>query len=222
MMVAALFVRRDSIYKTILGVDAWDKDRDARKWPGGCPVVAHPPCAQWGNFSSMAKVDLAEKDLAIYAVAMVQKYGGVLEHPINSKLWRAARLPRVGMADEYGGFTLPISQSWWGHRAQKMTKLYIVGCHWRHFPPIWLSLGDPTNTVENMGKAERERTPPAFAHWLVELAHICARRDFTFAGADLSRQVPSLTRTASPQGVREGSQPPTPLDACSTNAKEPK
>lgn len=41
--VAALFVRADSIYKTMPDVDAWDIERDARRWPGGCPVVAHPP-----------------------------------------------------------------------------------------------------------------------------------------------------------------------------------
>lgn len=29
MQVAALFVRRDSIYKTMPEVDAWDADRDA-------------------------------------------------------------------------------------------------------------------------------------------------------------------------------------------------
>ena len=47
--VAAMFVRADSVYKTIPGVDCWDIDRDARLWPGGCPVVAHPPCRAWGR-----------------------------------------------------------------------------------------------------------------------------------------------------------------------------
>lgn len=42
--VAVLFARQDSHYKSIAGVDVWDIDRDARKWPGGMPVVAHPPC----------------------------------------------------------------------------------------------------------------------------------------------------------------------------------
>lgn len=42
--VAALFVRADGNYKAMPGVDAWDMERDARLWPGGCPVVAHPPC----------------------------------------------------------------------------------------------------------------------------------------------------------------------------------
>jgi hypothetical protein len=39
-MIAALFVRSDSIYKSIGNVDAWDMERDARRWPGGGPAVA--------------------------------------------------------------------------------------------------------------------------------------------------------------------------------------
>ena len=41
-----------------------------------------------------------------------------------------------------------------------------------------------------------------------------------FAGADLSCLVRVFTRKASSQEVREGSQPPTPLDACSTLQRE--
>lgn len=47
--IAVLFARQDSIYKTLPGCDVWDIERDARKWPGGCPVVAHPPCRAWGR-----------------------------------------------------------------------------------------------------------------------------------------------------------------------------
>lgn len=50
------------------------------------------------------------------------------------------------------------------------------------------------------------------------LARLQSIRRTINAGADLSRSVP-FTRTASSQEVREGSQPPTPLDACSTHAK---
>lgn len=47
MDVAVLFARADSIYKGLPGVDVYDADRDARTFPGGCPVVAHPPCRAW-------------------------------------------------------------------------------------------------------------------------------------------------------------------------------
>jgi hypothetical protein len=48
MTVAVLFARSDSHYKALPGVDVWDSERDARKWLGGSPVVAHPPCRAWG------------------------------------------------------------------------------------------------------------------------------------------------------------------------------
>lgn len=41
--------------------------------------------------------------------------------------------------------------------------------------PLPLSLGAIMSPVKNMCHAERERTPPAFAAWLVELARRCAR-----------------------------------------------
>jgi len=74
--VAVLFARRDSIYKTMPDCDVWDIERDARKWPGGCPVVAHPPCRAWGQLSHMANPRPDEKELAIFAVDQVRKFGG--------------------------------------------------------------------------------------------------------------------------------------------------
>ena len=127
MTVAALFVRQDSIYKRMPGVDAWDIERDARRWPGGCPVIAHPPCRGWGKLSYFAKPRSGELELGPWAVAQVRRFGGVLEHPKDSKLWAAAGLPRPGQRDDFGGWTLPITQHWWGHRAEKYTWLYIVG-----------------------------------------------------------------------------------------------
>lgn len=192
-VIAALFVRRDSIYKTMPGVDAWDEDRDARKWPGGSPVVAHPPCAQWGALGHMAKRNPAEKRLAILALRFVRKWGGVLEHPRRSKLWPTAKLPTGTEPDKFGGWTLPVSQQWWGHKAEKQTLLYIVGVKPADIPPLpyvmgraqYICAGGAASTAENAKRrrqclpefrrpsvthSEREHTPPAFAQWLVDLA----------------------------------------------------
>lgn len=43
MMVAVLFARADSNYKAMQGVDVWDAERDARRWPGGEPVFSTTP-----------------------------------------------------------------------------------------------------------------------------------------------------------------------------------
>lgn len=194
--VAVLFARADSIYKAIDGCDVYDIDRDARTWPGGAPVVAHPPCRGWGKLSYFAKPAPGELELGHLAVDQVRRFGGVLEHPKDSKLWTAAGLPRPGVIDDHGGWTLPISQHWWGHKAEKLTWLYIVGCDQRAIPDIPLHLGEATHVIAQsrmrrkdgkrlrkgmagwrpeVTKAEREHTPPLLALWLVELARRCAR-----------------------------------------------
>lgn len=53
--VATLFVSPASFYKSMQSVDCWDIGRDARQWPGGSPLIAHPPCRAWGQLHHMAK-----------------------------------------------------------------------------------------------------------------------------------------------------------------------
>ncbi len=74
--IAALFCREDSIYKQIHGVDVWDQGRDAMKWPGGCPVIAHPPCRLWATLRKWSKADPSEKKLGLWAVEQVRNWGG--------------------------------------------------------------------------------------------------------------------------------------------------
>lgn len=190
--VAILFARADSVYKSLPGCDVYDAERDALTWPGGCPVVAHPPCRLWGRLRHFAKSPdpEAEKALALWAVEMVRRWSGVLEHPASSKLWPAAGLPKPGERDAWGGWTLAVPQMWWGHRAEKKTWLYIVGVEPRDLPDIPLRLGaaecvirldkrrpDGTHIRKGdadyrpfLNEAEREGTPLDFARWLVELA----------------------------------------------------
>jgi hypothetical protein len=187
-VIAALFIRADSIYKTMPNVDAWDIERDARKWPGGCPVVAHPPCRAWGRLAHMANPRPDEKDLARWAVRQVRRWGGVLEHPNGSTLWGDQELPKPGQSDEHGGWTLGIHQDWWGHRAEKATLLYIKGVKPNDIPDMPIKLEEPTHVIASstarqhrghprfrpeVTKAEREHTPPALAYWLVDLASRC-------------------------------------------------
>src|ERR1700729_2594615 len=106
--VAVLFARKDSIYKTFPECDVWDLERDAIKWPGGCPVIAHPPCRLFGCLKHMSTAPIEEKQLAYWSVKMVQKWGGVLEHPIRSQLWKDCSLPKPGETDKFGGFTIAI------------------------------------------------------------------------------------------------------------------
>ena len=182
--VAVLFARADSIYKSIPGCDVWDIDRDARKWPGGCSVVAHPPCRAWSQLRHFAKPRHDEKDLAIWAVAQIRQWGGVLEHPAKSSLWPAAGLPEPGQRDKWGGWTYSAPQMWWGHWCEKPTRVYVVGCDPAEMPEPAFKLGDATHVQTYSHKCRRrpqlphsmrEKTPESFAVWLVELARKCRR-----------------------------------------------
>lgn len=185
--VAVLFARSDSIYKSLPRTDVWDIERDARRWPGRSPVVAHPPCRAWASLRHYAKPREGEKDLALLAIQHVRRWGGVLEHPQLSTLWRTAKLPEPGERDEYRGWTLVIDQNWFGHRARKRTRLYIVGCEPGDIPTMPLRLGEATHTVglwsgrdksrcrPSISKGEFEATPPELAAWLCDLARRCSR-----------------------------------------------
>ncbi|MDM7980177.1 MAG: hypothetical protein QUV71_07510 [Rhizobium sp.] len=159
MTVAALYVQQKSVYSSFPNVELYDLARDARTYGGPWPVVAHPPCRSWGKFKAWAKPVEGERELAFLALEQVQRFGGVLEHPVGSTLFAeagisASKLWRVNQCD-------------WGHRALKPTWLYLVGCN----PPADLPQpGVPVTTVERMCRQERERTPPAFAGMLLALA----------------------------------------------------
>lgn len=139
MKVAALYVEPKGIYSQIDGVDLWDESRDARKYAGPWPVVAHPPCERWGRFwhGSPRKPHQFKlgDDGGCFAAALyaVRRWGGVLEHPADSHAWKAFELrkpPRGGgwvVADNYGGTTCYVEQGHYGHFARKATWLYASG-----------------------------------------------------------------------------------------------
>ncbi|QTR51624.1 hypothetical protein [Candidatus Thiothrix anitrata] len=182
-LVTVLFARPDSVYKNSQQpVDVWDAERNALNWQGGTPVVAHPPCRAWSQLRYFAKPVAGEKELALWAVAQVRQYGGVLEHPARSQLWPVAGLPKPSEKDEYGGWTYEAPQKWWGHRCEKPTRFYIVGCSPANMPEVPFVLGEATHVQTyshrcrrrpQITRAEREHTPPRLAEWLITLASRC-------------------------------------------------
>lgn len=184
--VSVLFARADSCYFGLVD-DVWDAQRDARGYTGKNPVVCHPPCRGWGRLRHWAKPRPDEKALALFAVEQVRRCGGVLEHPWGSTLWHAAQLPHPGKVDAWGGWTLLVDQGWWGHPAPKPTYLYIVGCSRENVGELPVQIHRAEGRTLKLSPADRERTPPAFARFLVDLAAKCA-------GSQLQ---PSIAVTAS-------------------------
>lgn len=136
--IAALFVETDGAYFGLPGVDPWDITRDARKYDGPWPVVAHPPCQRWGRFwhgsTRKPHVFALGDDGGCFesALASVRTWGGVLEHPMDSKAWEhfgIAKPPRSGGWVDAGdgiGRTCCVYQGHYGHFAGKGTWLYAV------------------------------------------------------------------------------------------------
>jgi hypothetical protein len=143
MRVAALFVQTNGCYFGLPDIEPWDERRDARKYPGPYPVIAHPPCQRWGKMwmgspSYVAKTGIRKKkgdDNGCFHAALnaVREYGGVLEHPWGSHAWAhfgIAKPSRKGgwiKADHHGGYTCCVEQGRYGHRARKPTLLYVAG-----------------------------------------------------------------------------------------------
>lgn len=138
-MIAALYVAKGGCYFGLEGVDPWDEARDARLYAGPWPVVAHPPCERWGRYwhggpSARVRRKLGDDDGCFSAaLASVNRWGGVLEHPEGSHAWRAFNLvapPRDGGWVSAGlfhpGHTCCVEQGHYGHRARKATWLYAA------------------------------------------------------------------------------------------------
>lgn len=196
--VAALFVDRRGPYWNRPDVDAWDIERDARKYDGNLPVVAHPPCERWGRYwgggpSAKVKRKLGDDD-GCFASALIslRRCGGVLEHPEASHAFRVFGIPvppkSGGWIRAVDGWTCCVEQGHYGHPARKATWLYVVS----PFKPRELIWGKSQGIRLDEGfhsKAERDAaraagikprkrlstvqnivTPSAFAELLLELA----------------------------------------------------
>ena len=175
-MIAALYVDTvDGPYPRVEGVDTWGVDRDAMRYPGPGPVIAHPPCGHWGKFWWRCKQPESFRAAGPRAVNQVRVFGGVLEHPEGSRLWSHCGLPRPGEGpDRWGGRTLRVDQCDFGHPAQKPTWLYMVRCT---VPPL-PSKGTPshvmvrkrsnTSPLPECPRRLRHITPLPLALWLVD------------------------------------------------------
>lgn len=139
-MIAALYVATGGCYFGLDGVDPWDEPRDARKYSGPHPVVAHPPCQRWGRYWSGGPSAKVRRELGddggcfAAALASVREWGGVLEHPEASHAFAAHRIARPewragwsSAGDKHGGRVCCVAQGNYGHRARKLTWLYTVG-----------------------------------------------------------------------------------------------
>lgn len=168
-VIAALYVESDGTYFGLPGIDAWDEPRDARKYAGPYPVVAHPPCQRWGRMwhGSTRKPHQFKKgdDGGCFASALasVSAYGGVIEHPADSHAWEAFGIPKppreggwVRAGDDT--WTCCVYQGKYGHFSGKATWLYVSGVRRQDLPEL------------RWGKTEQRLHPVALERYGYEKA----------------------------------------------------
>ena len=189
--VAALYVQPEGCYAGLGWVDLWPEERDARKYQGPFPVIAHPPCQLWG---AMAAVNYSRwggehnkpgNDGGCFAAALaaVNRWGGVLEHPAKTRAWKAHNLgkPTKGEWTRSGlGWVCEVWQSAYGHRANKATWLYYKGnrppfdLRWDRTPGTHqIGFHDQRGKDRNkptLGRKEANATPVEFRDELIRLA----------------------------------------------------
>lgn len=179
-VTTVLFCQSNSIYNKLgrlYPCDTWNEKRNALNWQGNEACVYHPPCRLWSKLKNFSTADENEKYLAVWSVRKIQEYGGVLEHPAYSSLWKCCNLPKPGKKDQFG-FTIEVDQFHFGHKAQKKTWLYIVGLpinsellHYRKIP------GKPKFQVSalrfepkpRLNKKLSNATPKKFAKFIVKI-----------------------------------------------------
>jgi len=190
MQISALFVQKNGVYFQN-GIDSWHEERDARKYNGNNPVIAHPPCQLWGN---MAFVNFARwggehnkpfNDGGCFESALqnVNRCGGVLEHPSKTRAFAYFEIEKpnkIGWCKFEKYWVCEVWQSAYGHRANKATWLYYVG----NKPPFELNWERPKGTHQvgfqdqrgksknkpTLSKKEANATPLEFRDMLIRLA----------------------------------------------------
>jgi hypothetical protein len=196
--VAALYVETRGAYSGLANVDPWDKHRDARRYRGPWPVVAHPPCQRWGKMwmgrpSYVAATGIRKRkgdDDGCFEAGLsaVRKHGGVLEHPWGSHAWPHFSLavpPRTGgwiKADDQGGWTCCVEQGRYGHYARKPTLLLVYGI-------------DP----QDLPELEWGRSEPNFPQWAIDkygLARCKRAGELAFKGGGTDSSARNGTPTA--------------------------
>jgi hypothetical protein len=184
--VAALYVETNGCYFGLPDVVPWDVSRDARLYDGPWPVVAHPPCGPYSRLKHLCTKQ--DPSCAPRAVEQVRSFGGVLEHPQYSDLFKLCRLPYPGeLPDAHGGRTFEVRQLKFGHGCEKPTWLYVVraemkplvrelvAAEMRHARPTHRMTNGPrgpsarTDLVCASGEMRR-RTPVAFRDFLLSIA----------------------------------------------------
>jgi hypothetical protein len=188
-MIAALYVETGGTYFGLPDVDPWDEARDARLYAGPHPVVAHPPCDRWHQLSAVNAKRWGyqiNEDGGCFAAALasVRDWGGVLEHPAESRAFRFHGIPEPSrngwQCTIDGDWIAEVDQASYGHRARKRTWLIYGGAtppqsmDWRRTKGTH-QIGNFDQALPILPDAENAATPIPFRDLLIGIAESANR-----------------------------------------------
>jgi len=153
--IPILFCCKNSIYNSFELADVYDEKRNALNYNGNQKIIAHPPCRFWSKCHGLAKPRQHEYELGLWAIEMVQRNGGILEHPKYSKLFEYAEIEP----------TIEVHQQWWGHKMKKETWLYAVNVDLLPLPFDLVTQKTPR--INQVSKKQAMATPYSFAEYLL-------------------------------------------------------
>lgn len=161
MLIPVLGVQPGSNYFDVFSahykLDLFTKERDGFLFDGDSPLIAHPPCAQWSKIRGLSKPDKKEKDFATFCWDLVNRNGGIFEHPVGSSFFKYVNADKRKL--------YKIDQRHFGFEATKATILY---CHNVELMPQPLDFTPPTKRVDQLAYKKRSLMPLRFCYYLTD------------------------------------------------------
>ena len=180
MKIPVLFTEPNSNYKLFENLDAYNLERNAFTYSDRLPLIAHPPCRLFSRLRTFSNAPVQEKKCAYFALSQIRQFGGILEHPRSSLLWKTGNFDLSGNIDNYGGFLRSVNLSWFGFPCEKKTMLYFVGINPSQLPAFPLSFDAITHQISSskrkslpeISKDSRSSTPIAMIDYFITVINI--------------------------------------------------
>jgi len=160
--INVLFTNKFSIYD-ILNCNTYNEDRNALTFSKNIPAIYHPPCRLFSRLKTFSKADKSEKELAFWSIEKVNKYGGLIEHPLGSSLFKESG---IKLNDDNH---IIIKLSNFGFEAEKKTIIYFNGIEKNELPLLPYNNRPVKKTIPQLSYKKRANTPFCCAIYLIEL-----------------------------------------------------
>lgn len=179
--IPVLFVQQNSNYYNFDYFDCFDEKRNALTSQAREPLIAHPPCRKFSKLRSLSNAPTKEKQLAFFALEKIRRFGGILEHPKSSTLFKTGNFKLDGSIDDYGGFLRVVNLSDFGFQAVKPTMLYFVGLTPKQLPPFPLNFNAITHVIstsykysekKELSRNKRSETPIQMIEYFIQVIEI--------------------------------------------------